>query len=156
MGLYRNDAQLGAVFAFNLDPVRSSWDVHRIAVVGDATWTFQPLGWHRPGDIAIHLRRKLRQYQGRFENLAYQDHCAFRRRPIAELPQTSAAMVFGWIYSNTRKAILEVLRHPLAVHALYRLWRAPELSGLNSPPRLLWESASEGMHQVAKQQVSLS
>ena len=144
LGIYRSDALIGAVFCFSFEPERSAWNARRIAVVPDATWTIAPLRWSRPRDMVTLFKRKLRQYQGEFENTAYRDHLALKRRSITTLPETSKALVAGWMQANKGSAAGKILRHPAAMHALYKLWRAPELPKGN-PPKLLWESAGSGV-----------
>jgi len=143
LGIYRSDALIGAVFCFSFDPERSAWNARRIAVVPDATWTISPLRWSRPRDMVTLFKRKLRQYQGEFENTAYRDHLALQRRSITTLPETSKALVAGWMDANKGSAARKILMHPAAMHALYKLWRAPPLPK-GHPPELLWESAGSG------------
>ena len=155
LGIYRSDALLGAIFCFSFDPERSTWNSRRINVVPDATWTFTPLRWSRPRDMVTLLKRKLRQYQGEFENTAYKDHFAIHRRPITTLPRTSAALVSGWMRANKAEAARHILRNPVALYSLYKLWRAPALPPGN-PPSLLWESATVSVRgQVAQRAVEL-
>lgn len=100
VGLYRTDALVGAALSFNLDPGRFEWDPRRILLVGDARWSLRHLSWWRPSDLKAHAKRRLRQEQGRLENLAVRRQFAELRRPLGNLAPTVRLLVEDWLQQS--------------------------------------------------------
>lgn len=138
LGLYRTDALLNAVLALDLDPARQAWDAARVLVHPTASWDFEPLAWHRPGDIATQLRRMLRQLRGEVEKQAFGDHLMAQRRPPEALAGTTAQMVAAWMAERPAAAREVFRRRPLLWLAARRLLsERRDWSAAQVPPRLL-------------------
>lgn len=133
LGLYRVDGLLFAALAFNMDPRNAEWDMRRLLVDPEATWTFRPLSVWRPSDLRAHLKRMVRQAQGILENLAIREQLAIQRKPLQALPKTASALVGSWLAAWPDVARKIFLQHPLCLIAAHRLaqprdWSEPDLT----------------------------
>lgn len=124
-GLYRTDPTLGAALAFGLDPARVAWDISRIAVCGEATWSLPPSvsgGFFQ--QAATHFKRRVRQARGTFENKAIEYHLRHLRRLPEAWPEEAKALIFGWIAHQPVRASLLMLRRPLGLFAIMSIRNA--------------------------------
>lgn len=149
IGLYRNDALLGAVLCFGLDPAKFGWAPERICVVPEASWDVAPSHLSLLANLRTHVKRRLRQIQGAFENLAVKDHLAVKRLPIGALPETAVELVMQWVNKNPWAAAAEVSRNPAALYVLHKLRSHRRSSSDIAPPQLLWQSASVSSYALA-------
>lgn len=126
IGLYRVDGVVGAFLCFSLDPAQHEWQAERIRVVDGASWDVARAcaRWH-PRELAVMLRRRVRQAQGRLENAAIHRHLAVERRSPAQLPETVEQLVGDWVRTQPAECTRELKRDPLCRLALGRL-RAPQ------------------------------
>jgi hypothetical protein len=124
-GIYRNDATIGSLIKFNLDPSRHEWDEGRLVVDPDATWIVAPSSQSLADRVRGHYRRMLRQAQGRLENRAVRQHLAIDRCLPEDLPETNYELVRGWVERHADEARALFRQHPLARLAYSRMqpWR---------------------------------
>ncbi len=119
LGLYRVDSLLGAVLRFGLDPMNNSWKSDRIVVCPDATWAVRvALPW-RFGDLKAQFNRMIRQARGHFENRAFREHMAIRKRSPETLPETSRNLVMWWLNECPVQAARLLFENPLGAIALF-------------------------------------
>lgn len=119
VGLYRTDATLGAVLAFGLDPARGIWDISRIAVCGEATWSLPPPvtdGFFQ--QAKTHLKRRVRQARGAFENKAIEHHLRHLQRLPEAWPEEVKVLIFSWMAQQPVRAGLLMLRQPVGLFAI--------------------------------------
>lgn len=130
IGIYRNDALLGAVICFGLNPAKNGWDRRRIYVHPHATWVNPTLAWWRLGDLWRHGKKIMRQAQGILENHAVRDSLAFRKRPPETLPRTVSDLVLTWLRANPAQAARVFLRNPLCLFAANNVRARGDLSSV--------------------------
>lgn len=95
LNLYRGDGLIGAMVAFDLDPLHCRYDTQRMAVVEGASWTFDPLKPWRWRDVRRELRRRIRQIRGQYESAAFSR--LVREVGFAGLPALADDMIAGFI-----------------------------------------------------------
>jgi len=127
VGLYRTDALVGAALSFNLDPGRFDWDSRRILLVDDARWSLRHLSLWRPADLKAHAMRRLRQEQGRLENLAVRRQLAELRRPVGSLAPTARGLVEEWLAESGYRPGNSLFERWLfrTAHSRLLAWQAP-------------------------------
>jgi hypothetical protein len=137
VGLYRNDSLLGAVFNYDLDPARSTWEPARVLVHPKATWDLhaEPMTLRRR--IGMHFGRMLRQSQGALENRAVRDHLSLQRRAPEALPAMVSTLVGDWVTAHRFDAIRMFLKNPFTRHAYDKLGWPRDWAGIETPPELL-------------------
>ncbi len=149
LGIYRNDSLIASVLCFGLDPATHQWDIKRILVVPDATWWLRPTSTFSAMDLLTHLRRTLRQAQGRLENLAIKAHLAKRRDAPELIPRTVAELIDVWAETEPQEFKQTLRRHPSSFHALYKMRQPKNWSAAKLVPQLLWASAVQCEHVVS-------
>jgi hypothetical protein len=142
-GLYRTDPALGAAVCFNFDPRGNSWDSKRIAVVREATWTYEPpvpWKWQHWKSLS---KRRMRQAQGVAENAAMRRLFSIERKPVGSLPDTAAQLVDDWRRAAPRDATRLFASNPLTWLACRRLASVPRdgASAVMIRPNLVFQSA---------------
>lgn len=137
LGLYRNDAMLGAAINFRFDPAHHAWDPKGVLAVPSATWRYRPGSWRSLNDLKGQWRRKLRQAQGQLENLAVREHLAVRKLSPASLPKTASALILGWVDEFPQRARALCLRYPLCFLAIRKARQPRDWSQATVPPELL-------------------
>jgi len=95
LNLYRGDGLIGAMAAFDLEPLHTRYDASRIAVVEDASWRFDSLQAWRWRDIRRELRRRIRQLRGRYESAAFKG--IVKSRGFEALPALADDMIAAFI-----------------------------------------------------------
>lgn len=70
IGTYWGDGLLGAMAAFDLDPIRQPWTPKRLITVPGARFATNPLSPFKVEDIRRQFRRMVRQSRGRMQNAA--------------------------------------------------------------------------------------
>jgi len=137
LGLYRTDSTIGAALIFGLDPARNDWVPSRIQVQFDATWTTEKRHWWRLSDLKAQAKRMLRQAQGTLENRAVREHFAIRRDSVANLPETAADLVLGWVKHCPNEAHSLVRRNLLFGYALRNISQPRNWQAANTSPKLI-------------------
>jgi glycosyltransferase involved in cell wall biosynthesis len=95
LNLYRGDGLIGAMIAFDLDPLHCRYDTQRIAIVERASWTFDSLKPWRWRDVRRELRRRIRQVRGQYESAAFSR--LVREVGFEGLPVLADDMIAGFI-----------------------------------------------------------
>jgi glycosyltransferase involved in cell wall biosynthesis len=135
VGIYRGDGLVGAMALYDLDPLRNRYDYARIALVDEASWTFDSLRPWRWRDLRRQLRRYLMQQRGRVENEAIKR--VIRARGFEGLPahvDTLLADYFaagGRLSSNPAEAAIE----RYALRTVHREMPVPERLALVTQPQ---------------------
>lgn len=93
IGLIGEDALVGAMAAFSLDPP-SGWNRERIAVAEDARFEFTPLRIYAPSDIRLYMRRRVRYALRTIQNRMTRIHV--RRHGFAALPERVSDLYRGY------------------------------------------------------------
>ncbi|WP_417069590.1 hypothetical protein [Niveibacterium terrae] len=143
LGLYRTDPALAAVLKFRLDPARYEWDDHQVYIDPDASWDVDSRPWWRLSVLRGQYQRRLRQYQGVFENRALRDHLARQKRAPEEVPETVSELIRGWGKDNPDE-LYRVTRSFLARRAWERGVEARDWSDKDIPPALILECGGAG------------
>ena len=125
VGLYRGDGLLGSMAAHDLDAVGGTWDNARVAGVAQATYTIPELSPFRIGSVRRQWRRKIRQQQGRIENLAIEQ--VIRTMGFEGLPATVNSLVEHYLADHPRPKAT-ALDRPFQTLALRQLSHAPPLA----------------------------
>src|SRR5690606_3183227 len=99
------------------DPAKNDWNIRRIYVHPEATWTTA----RSPARISAQLKRMLRQAQGILENLAIRQRFAVERRPLEDLPAHAVDLVAEWVATHPMQTLMAGVRNPLCWYALLRL-----------------------------------
>ncbi len=120
VGIYRTDATLGAAVKFGLHPEKNAWDIKRVFVHPEITWTVPEKFWWRYADAKGHLKRVLRQAQGSLENRAVRYFYQVRRQRIETLPETVHELIDAWVDACPEEAA-RLLRNPLCRYAIAKL-----------------------------------
>ena len=87
--------------------------------------------------LSTYWKRKLRQAQGQLENLAVQEHMAFKKRPPQDLPLCNKSMVVKYVDENRAKVRKIVMKNPLVGYALHRVRNSVAVSATPSVTRQL-------------------
>lgn len=140
LGLYRVDAMLGSAVCYRFDSRANAWDPRQVCVVPEASWSFNSLKWWRPGDIVKHMRRVLRQGQGRLENRAFRSYFRDEKRALKDLPDTALEMVEQWIIRRPAEAEGLMKSRLFVRGALKRMRKPQDWSLAVEPPRCLFDS----------------
>ena len=117
VGLYRGDGLIGSLVVNDLDGRTFAWNLERITVAPDATWTVTPVSaLQRPRQIWSRLQRQAR---GLMEDQAIKErtyHIGFE-----QLPRYADAMIAAWVASDpaTRRPTLR--RNPFGWLAARKL-----------------------------------
>ena len=137
VGLYRTDSLIGGAMAFRFAPAQFPWNVRLCYVAATASWSLinMPKGVYSL--LSTYWKRKLRQSQGQLENLAVQEHMAFKLRPPQELPTCNRELVLGYVQGNRAKVRKIVLKNPLIGYALYKVAKGPRVAAMASVTRLM-------------------
>jgi len=136
LGIYRTDPTLGAAIAFGLDPTTHEWDLRRILVHPDASWTILTGGPKRLPSAQSMWTRTMRQAQGVLENAAVRDHFAIRKCRPESLPGTSYDLVQSWMTANPDDSSKLFRRNWLTYFAWRKLRRPRDWSQAEDTPRL--------------------
>ncbi|MBA3033140.1 MAG: hypothetical protein KKF85_08060 [Gammaproteobacteria bacterium] len=137
LGIYRTDAVLEAALKFSFDPEHNDWNIDRVFIHPQVTWATPAKHWWRYSDIKAHLKRMLRQSQGKLEIHAVRYHLAIKKRGAASLPRTALELVLTWIDECPDQA-REVLRSFMLRRALSQMRARHDWSSANIPPVLIW------------------
>jgi len=95
-GLYRTDPTMAAALKFSLDPANNDWTPTKVLVVPEAKWQLPQVSWWTGAKIKAQWKRKIRQAQGDFENMAVSQHLAIDRRSPSQFPATVQELVDNW------------------------------------------------------------
>lgn len=137
LGIYRTDPTLGAALAFGLDPASHEWDLRRILVHPDATWTILSEGRKRLPSLRGMWARTMRQAQGVLENAAVRDLFAIRKCRPESLPRTSYELVKSWMVANPDDSSGVLHSNWLSSLAWRKLRTPRDWSQAEDAPRLL-------------------
>lgn len=145
LGIYRNDATLGAALCFNLDPQQHNWDRERLLTVPEASFSYRvPRPW-RINDLVSLARRRFRQARGVLENRAVRDHFLIRKRPPSELPTTADELVLAWCKRNRAESRRLFLSSPIVWLAYRQFIRKGPPALSVDPPTLLATIGNSGV-----------
>lgn len=139
LGIYRTDSTLEAAIKFSFDPKNNSWDLKRVFVHPEVTWSVPKKYWWKYSDIKGQFKRFLRQAQGNFENKAIQFHLQFCKRKPETLPITALEAVETWITARPNESDV-LLRKPLHRRALENMRKSAIVNIPNATPALYYES----------------
>lgn len=145
VGHYRTDGMLGAVIAFGLDPKRNQWDNQRVVVTPGATWFTTPLSRGRARDAVVHFKRMVRQARGDLENKAMRQYLSRDRKALEHMPETSDELVRAWLGRFPWQALGLVLRKPLGMLSLRKIYRAEAYPAAALAPRLIGTVSAEAL-----------
>lgn len=140
LGMYRTDSTIGSAIKFGLDPEKNEWDMKRIFVHPEVTWTVKKNLW-RYSSLKGHLKRLIRQAQGKFENRAVRYFYQIRKQKIETLPKTTLELVDTWIAACPDDAA-RLLRSPLCRYTLVSLRKSKIVEPHEEKPILIYESVS--------------
>lgn len=130
VGIYRTDPLLGAVLAYNLDPKKNPWDIKgKIFVNAEASWSIPAQNVWSVGSFSSFLKRRIRQAQGKLENLAVKEHLAILNKSPGELPKRVDKLINKWINQNRIEVLSILLLNPLCLYALLKMY--PAVKNLN-------------------------
>lgn len=137
VGIYRTDSLIGGAMAFRFAPASYPWNVRLCFVVATASWSLinMPTGVYSV--LSTYWKRKLRQAQGQLENLAVQEHMAFKQRPPQELPICNKKLVMKYVDDNPAKVRKIIWKNPLVGYALYKVRHSAPVSATPSVTRQL-------------------
>ena len=153
VGLYRTDSLIGGAMAFQFAPAQCAWNVRLCFVAATASWSLinMPTGIY--AILSTYWKRKLRQAQGQLENLAVQEHMAFKLRPPQELARCNKNMVLQYVRDNPAKVRKIIFKNPLVGYALYKVRNGAAVSAIPSITRqlrgsdpVLSQGVSDGVH----------
>jgi hypothetical protein len=103
-GIYRTDPLMAAALKFSLDPGSHEWTPEKVRVVPEASWKVFGKSYFSLMDIKAHLKRKVRQAQGDYENRAIRDHLSAKRLCPSLLPGTIKALIDDWMNAHPKDA----------------------------------------------------
>jgi glycosyltransferase involved in cell wall biosynthesis len=83
VGLIGDDSWVGALALMDLDPARG-WLRSRVAVCRDARFEYDPLQWHRPANVRLYLRRRIRYALRTWQTVMLRGY--IEERGLAALP----------------------------------------------------------------------
>ena len=140
VGLYRTDSLIGGAMAFRFAPAQFPWNVHLCFVAASASWSLinMPKGIYSV--LSTYWKRKLRPAPGQLENLAVQEHMAFKLRPPQDLPLCNKVLVSKYVGGNSAKVRKIILNNPLVGYALYKVRTSAAVSAMPSITRQLGAS----------------
>lgn len=141
LGIYRTDPALGAAIKFSFDPGNHDWDINRIYVHPDVSWTTPPKYWWRLSDVKGQVKRIIRQAQGDLENKALRFHLQVCKRPANDLPLNVLVLVESWISNCSQEASM-LLKNPLRRYALKKMRKSHFGDDVLQSPVLVYVKAS--------------
>lgn len=137
LNIYRTDPTLGAALAFNLDPVEYDFDLRRIRVEPNASWSYAPLSGFKGSHLLTQFKRFVRQAQGQLENRAIRNHFAVQKKSPASLPTTTRDLIEAWLKTATTREKMIFVKSPLTLYALHKLRRQNRTTTPGIEPELL-------------------
>lgn len=138
LGIYRNDALLGAALAYAFNPADQAWNPkQRLGVCERVSWTAPEKAWWRLSDLRDQWRRRSRQVQGKIENSAIRQHLSADKKKPSEIPQTIQEWIRDWAAAHPDQVKRLCRFSPAHRKALAQLTRARDWSLASKPPLLM-------------------
>jgi hypothetical protein len=136
--MYRVDSLVGSLLHFAFDSRVNKWDVRRVLVDGNASWTTEPKHWWRWRDVVSKCKRSVRQARGLVENAAIKAHLVTRKDSVETLPRQAHELLRSWCADHPKALREMILRNPLVYLAMRDLPVAAPLELQHMQAKLLW------------------
>lgn len=141
IGIYRTDSTLGAALAFGLDPASITWNMKaRIVTDAQASWDLDDSNIFSIGKWKSILARRIRQSQGKIENLAVREIFRDKHMPVGALPKFAVDLIEDWIKRHPAQVAILKLTDPFLKISLRRALKKRDWPELATPPQLLFEN----------------